>query len=102
MTGPPALPPLWAFGLWMSANEWNSQARVMEEVEQSIAHDIATSVVVIEAWSDEATFYIWNDAQYTPHEGDRFFGYEDFTFPEDGKWPDPKGMVTKLLSAESR
>ena len=35
MTGPVALPPDWAFGLWMSSNEWNSQARVLREVEAS-------------------------------------------------------------------
>lgn len=96
MTGPPALPPLWAFGLWMSGNEWNSQARVMEEVEQSIAHGITASVIVIEAWSDETTFYIWNGAEYTPIRGDHTFRYEDFTFPADGKWPDPKGMIDAL------
>jgi alpha-D-xyloside xylohydrolase len=95
-TGPPALPPLWAFGLWMSGNEWNSQARVMREIERSLAHDIIPSVVVIEAWSDETTFYIWNDAEYTPVTGDRALSYADFKFPPDGKWPDPQGMVDAL------
>jgi alpha-glucosidase (family GH31 glycosyl hydrolase) len=61
-TGKPALPPLWAFGLWMSANEWNSQARVEKEVRATFEHEITPSVLVIEAWSDETTFYIWNDA----------------------------------------
>ena len=96
LTGPAALPPLWAFGLWMSSNEWNSQARVVREVEASQAHGIAPGVVVIEAWSDEATFYIWNDAQYTPKPGADAFRYEDFAFPPDGKWTDPKGMVDWL------
>ncbi len=95
-TGPPALPPLWAFGLWMSSNVWNSQARVVREVEQSLAHGIVPSVVVIEAWSDEATFYIWNDAQYKPVEGGEAFRYADFTFPPQGRWPDPKGMIDWL------
>lgn len=96
LTGQPGLPPLWAFGLWMSANEWNSQARVMAEVERSFAHGIIPSVVVIEAWSDEATFYIWNDAQYKPRPGHEFLRYSDFTFPPDGRWPDPKGMIDTL------
>jgi alpha-glucosidase (family GH31 glycosyl hydrolase) len=96
VTGPAALPPLWAFGLWMSANEWNNQARVMQEVEQSLAYDIVPSVVVIEAWSDETTFYIWNDAQYTPKPGAEAHHYADFTFAPEGKWPDPKGMVDWL------
>lgn len=95
-TGPARLPPLWAFGLWMSGNEWNSQARVIHEVEQSLAHEIIPSVLVIEAWSDETTFYIWNDAQYAPMPGAQAPRYEDFTFPAEGKWPDPKAMVDWL------
>ncbi|MEZ4670696.1 MAG: glycoside hydrolase family 31 protein [Anaerolineae bacterium] len=98
LTGPAALPPEWTFGLWMSSNEWNSQARVEQEVRQSLAHGIQPAVVVIEAWSDETTFYIWNDAQYTPKPGAEGFSYSDFTFPADGKWPDPKGMVDWLHS----
>jgi alpha-glucosidase (family GH31 glycosyl hydrolase) len=96
MTGPAALPPLWAFGLWMSANDWNSQARIVTEVQASLAHEISPSVVVIEAWSDESTFYIWNDAAYTPKPGIETFHYSDFSFPTGGKWPDPKGMVDWL------
>lgn len=102
MTGPVVLPPQWAFGLWMSSNEWNSQARVLHEVEQSLAHDIQPSVLVIEAWSDETTFYIWNDAQYEPQPGDHKPRYDEFTFPPDGKWPDPKGMVDHLHAHDIR
>ena len=101
-TGPAALPPLWAFGLWMSGNEWNSQARVLREVEQSFAHGIIPSALVIEAWSDEQTFYIWNDAQYTPMPGYATPSYADFTFPEGGRWPDPKGMVDWLHERDIR
>jgi alpha-glucosidase (family GH31 glycosyl hydrolase) len=100
--GPVALPPKWAFGLWMSSNEWNSQARVMREVEQSLAHGIQPSVLVIEAWSDETTFYIWNDAEYAPRPGDHVPRYADFTFPAHGKWHDPKGMVDDLHSRNIR
>jgi alpha-glucosidase (family GH31 glycosyl hydrolase) len=96
MTGPAVLPPLWSFGLWMSANEWNSQARVLKEAQLSLEHEIQPSVLVIEAWSDETTFYIWNDAQYIPKAGGESLRYEDFTFPPDGKWTDPKGMVDWL------
>lgn len=96
LTGPASLPPKWAFGLWMSSNEWNSQARVLHEVQQSLAHGITPSVVVIEAWSDETTFYIWNDAEYEPMPGHQAPRYADFTFPAEGKWPDPKGMVDWL------
>jgi alpha-glucosidase (family GH31 glycosyl hydrolase) len=95
-TGPTVLPPQWAFGLWMSSNEWNSQARVLHEVEQTLKHEIPASVLVIEAWSDETTFYIWNDAEYTPQSGDHVPRYGDFRFPQHGKWPDPKAMTDYL------
>jgi len=96
LTGPVALPPLWAFGLWMSSNEWDSQTRIQHEVEKSFEHEIIPSVLVIEAWSDETTFYIWNDAQYSPIPGEKALRYQDFTFPAAGKWPNPKGMVNWL------
>lgn len=92
----PALPPRWAFGPWMSSNEWNSQAIILEQVRQTWLHDIPATVLVIEAWSDEATFYIWNDAEYTPRPPDQPFRYSDFTFSPDGKWPDPKGLIDFL------
>lgn len=93
-TGKPALPPQWAFGLWMSGNEWNSQERVMQEVAESKKHEIFPSVLVIEAWSDETTFYIWNDAAYTPVGGSERLHARDFQF--GGKWPDPQGMIDSL------
>lgn len=96
LTGKPALPPSWAFGPWMSGNEWNSQAKVMEQVRKTLEHRIPATVLVIEAWSDEETFYIWNDAQYTPKPADEPFTYRDFTFPPEGRWPDPKGMIEEL------
>lgn len=96
LSGPVKLPPQWAFGLWMSGNEWNTQAKVVQEVEASLAHGIQPAVLVIEAWSDETTFYIWNDAEYTPVSGDQRLRYADFSFPADGKWPDPKGMIDWL------
>jgi alpha-glucosidase (family GH31 glycosyl hydrolase) len=80
----------------MSANEWNSQARVESQVRATFEHDITPSVLVIEAWSDETTFYIWNDARYTPRPGAEAFRYADFSFPAEGKWPDPKGMIDGL------
>lgn len=94
--GRAALPPKWAFGLWMSSNEWNSQAQVLEQVALTNAHAIPATVLVIEAWSDEATFYLFNDAQYTPRPAAERFRLSDFTFPPAGKWPDPKGMVDAL------
>ncbi|GAB5491873.1 MAG: hypothetical protein Phog2KO_20880 [Phototrophicaceae bacterium] len=95
-TGPVVLPPEWTFGLWMSGNEWNSQQRVMQEVQTSLELGIQPAVIVIEAWSDETTFYIWNDADYTPVSGDESLSYDDFTFSENGKWSDPKAMIDWL------
>lgn len=96
LTSKPALPPLWVFGPWMSGNEWNSQTGVMEQVRKTTQHRIPATVLVIEAWSDEATFYIWNDAQYTPKPADEPFTCHDFTFPPGGRWPDPKSMIEEL------
>ncbi len=96
LTGKPKLPPQWIFGLWMSSNEWNSQAEVMKQLTLMQEYDIPAEVLVIEAWSDESTFYIWNDAVYQAKSGLEHFKYQDFTFNEDGLWPDPKAMVDKI------
>lgn len=93
VTGRPQLPPKWAFGLWLSANEWNNQAQVKGELDAAEQNQIPASVLVLEQWADEATFYIWHGAQYTPKPGGQAFTYSDFTFPVDSAWPDPKAMV---------
>lgn len=95
-TGEPEPVPDWALGPWMSSNNWDSEAEVRKQVELTKAHGIPATVLVIEAWSDEATFYIFNDAQYDPKPGDAAFRYTDFTFPEWGRWPDPKGLADHL------
>ena len=92
----PALPPVWAFGLWMSSNEWYTQEEVERQVALMKEHRIPATVLVIEAWSDEENFYIWNDAKYTPKDSAERFTLEEFTFPEYGKWSDPKGMTDRL------
>jgi alpha-glucosidase (family GH31 glycosyl hydrolase) len=94
--GLPRLPPDWAFGHWISSNEWNSQEIVMDQIRLSQLHDIPATVLVIEAWADEKTFYIWNHAQYAAKPADQPPVLNDFTFPKDGLWPDPKGMVDEL------
>jgi alpha-glucosidase (family GH31 glycosyl hydrolase) len=95
-TGEPQNVPLWALGPWMSSNNWDNQAEVERQVALTEKYGIPATVVVIEAWSDEATFYIWNDAAYAEKPGSEAFTYGDFTFPEWGRWPDPKGMVEHL------
>lgn len=95
-TGQPMLPPEWAFRPWMSANEWNTQARVEAEVARSGELGIPVGVVVIEAWSDETTFVAFRDAVYEAHPDGAPHRFADFSFPRDGAWPDPKGMIERL------
>ncbi|MHB1171576.1 MAG: glycoside hydrolase family 31 protein [Lacisediminihabitans sp.] len=94
--GRPRELPAWVFRLWASANEWNTQAGVMKQMDLHREHDIPVGSVVIEAWSDENTFTVWRDAQYTVAEDGAPLRLKDFTFPPDGAWPDPKGMVDEL------
>jgi 1,3-alpha-isomaltosidase len=95
-TGRAAPPPDWVYRLWMSGNEWSSQARVLAEVERSEALGIPVGAVVIEAWSDEETFVAFNGARYEPHRDGAPHRLADFTFPADGPWPDPQSLVDDL------
>jgi 1,3-alpha-isomaltosidase len=95
-TGRPVAPPPWVYRLWISGNEWNTQARVLEEVERSEREGIPVGVVVIEAWSDEETFVAFNGARYPVHADGSPHRLDDFDFPEDGPWPDPRAMVDDL------
>ena len=98
---PQELPP-WVFRLWASANEWNTQAEVLKQVDLHREHDIPVGSVVIEAWSDESTFTAWRDAEYNPTADGSPLHLGDFTFPADGAWPDPKGMTDELHARDIR
>ncbi len=74
LTGKPVLPPKWSFGLWMSANRWNHQRLVLEQLALATKHELPASVIVLEAWSDETTFYRW----------------------QDGAWENPAAMIQTL------
>lgn len=100
--GRPRELPAWVFRLWASANEWNTQAAVMEQVDLHREHDIPVGSVVIEAWSDESTFTAFRDAQYRVTDDGAPHRLADFTFPADGAWPDPKGMVDELHARDIR
>lgn len=76
ITGKAVLPPEWAFGLWISANGWNSDEEVDEQLRQLRDNGYPASVMVLEAWSDESTFYRWNKV-----------------------WADPKQTVQKIRDA---
>lgn len=88
--------PDWVFRLWASGNEWNTQAEVMRQADLHAQHDIPVGSVVIEAWSDESTFTAFRDSRYEVTEDGAPHRLADFTFPEDGAWPDPKGMTDEL------
>jgi alpha-glucosidase (family GH31 glycosyl hydrolase) len=94
--GRPTELPSWIFRLWASANEWNTQAEVMKQIDLHREHDIPVGSVVIEAWSDESTFTAWRDSQYSVNEDGGAHRLGDFTFPSTGAWPDPKGMIDEL------
>ncbi|KRE52040.1 TIM-barrel domain-containing protein [Paenibacillus sp. Soil724D2] len=96
ITGKPTALPKWAFGLWMSANEWDRQTKVTTAINNANTNNIPATAVVLEQWSDENTFYIFNDATYTPKTGSAAHAYTDFTFPTSGKWTNPKAMADNV------
>ena len=65
-TGQPVLPPEWTFGLWISANGWQNDRDVDEQLEALQRYHCPASVMVLEAWSDENTFYRWSKAWKNP------------------------------------
>jgi len=89
----PALP-VWAFGPWMSGNEWDSDQRVREVVDRTFEEGMPATALVIEAWSDEATFYLFNDTEYEPVPGAESVTVE--AMHHGRRWPDPKGLVEWL------
>ena len=94
ITGKAQEMPKWAFGLWMSANEWDRQCEVLNAVNMSNTYDIPATVLVLEQWSDENTFYIFNESTYTATSGAEALDYDDFSFSD--KWPDPKAMTQTI------
>ncbi|MFD0670716.1 TIM-barrel domain-containing protein [Cohnella sp. GCM10027633] len=96
VAGKPKLPPKWAFGPWMSSNNWDSEREVDEQLSSTVRHRIPSTVMVLEQWSDESTFYIFNDANYETKAGEDRFVYDDFSFPSWGRWPDPRAMVRRI------
>ncbi len=88
--------PSWVLRLWASGNEWNSQDAVMERMDQHAELDIPLGAVVIEAWSDEQGFAIFNDATYDVTPDAAAHDAADMTYPPEGLWPDPSGMIAEL------
>lgn len=100
--GSPRELPAWVFRLWASGNEWNTQAEVVRQMNLHRDHGIPVGSVVIEAWSDESTFTAFRDARYDVNADGAPHQLDDFDFPADGAWPDPKGMVDELHDRDIR
>jgi len=71
----------------------------MEQLDALEKHMLPATVLVLEAWSDEQTFCIFNDAEYEPLDQEEPYKYEDFTFPQHGRWPNPKGLAKAVEDA---
>lgn len=95
-TGKPKMLPAWALGPWMSSNNWDRESIVREEVEKTNNYQIPATVIVLEQWSDETTYYMFNDAKYKLKDPSEGHSYEEMEFPEWGRWPNPKKMVEYL------
>jgi alpha-D-xyloside xylohydrolase len=96
LAGGMELPPEYAFGTWISANHWNCQGDVEEAVRCLKKYRFPAAVLVLEAWSDESTFYIFNGAKYSPFREDSRVRYEDFDFSESRFWSNPKELIDTL------
>lgn len=96
--GPIETPPRVAFGPWVSANHWKSEADVRRVREELKKYDFPATVMVLEAWSDEATFYIFNGAKYEAKPDGIAFTYDDFDFSESEYWNNPRKMIEELKS----
>jgi alpha-D-xyloside xylohydrolase len=97
LTGEPLTPPKWIFGPWMSGHRWNSEELIYEQLRIIDELELPMTALVIEQWSDEATFYTFNQAKYEPKE--KGLNYEDYTFEKDSLWPNPKKMIEDLHKA---
>lgn len=75
LTGKPAAVPKWSLGPWMSANRWHTEEEVREQLALMEQYHLPHTVLVVEAWSDEATFYRFN---------------------EHGEWQDPAKLIKDM------
>ncbi|MDR1567175.1 MAG: glycosyl hydrolase [Streptococcaceae bacterium] len=93
LAGKPNMVPTWALGPWMSSNNWDRDSIVRAEIDKTNHLDIPSTVIVLEQWSDEATYYMWNDAKYelkNPAEG---YTNEEIEYPKWGRWPNPCSLI---------
>lgn len=93
-TGEPLMVPSWTLGPWMSSNNWDRDSVVREQIKLTNKYDIPATVIVLEQWSDETTYYMFNDAQYPLLMPGEVHNYDQMSFPEWGRWPNPKELVS--------
>lgn len=96
LTGNQLNPPKWTLGPWMSGHRWNSQQLIYEQLDKLEELHLPITSLVIEQWSDEATFYNFNQSEYEVDQ--KIKSYQDYTYKEDRLWPNPKEMVDTLHS----
>lgn len=87
----------WVYGPWMSSNNWDSQQEVLWQKNKTLELDIPSTVLVIEQWSDEATFYAFNDATYQEKEAG-YHSNDEYNYK--GRWTNPQEMVNELHDAD--
>lgn len=95
LCGRAVLPPDYAFGPWISANHWNSEEDVYTQMENLERYRYPASVLVMEAWSDEATFYTFNGAVCTGGDKEKLT-ISDFDFGRSGRFKDPAEMIRRF------
>lgn len=98
-TGVPSMIPTWAMGLWMSSNNWDRQSVVSQQLKLANQYHIPATVFVLEQWSDEATYYMFNDSIYPEYTANRSINLSKIDFPKWGRWPDPAGMINEVHGA---
>lgn len=95
-TGNPTMLPTWAMGLWMSSNNWDRQSIVNEQLALAKKEKIPATVFVLEQWSDEATYYMFNDSEYNNYHSSDSIDSNKIHFPSWGRWPNPQKMIRNI------
>ena len=87
--------PKWVLGAWMSANRWEKDEHVYEQIEEMKNSKIPHNVMVIERWSDLTTFYNWWGSESSIIDGNEYHSYSDFNF-ENGLYKNPKKLFEDI------
>lgn len=96
VTSMPKVFPKWVLGAWMSANRWNCESFVREQVEKTKQLGFPHNVLVIEPWSDLTTHYLFDGSKIPHKKGDEFAKLSEVDFSDSKRWIDPKKMIDDL------